>query len=123
MLNFVIPFPFLLEYSFFAPLLLRIALGLYILSIAIAGARKKGEAKNTDMILYGTLIVAGVSVTTGLFMQIGALVIALISLGALAIPHQRILPEIHRSIFPFLLAISLSLLLTGAGALAFDYPF
>ncbi len=127
MFSIVTPFPFLLDFSFYAPLLLRLTLGIYVLSIGFA-ARKEGVLEGKpdltplQIIFRGLYILAGISLIIGLYTQISALII--IILAALALFDSRLLPttEHSRGELSLLLIIAFSLILTGAGPFAFDLP-
>jgi uncharacterized membrane protein YphA (DoxX/SURF4 family) len=130
MFHLVTPFPFLLDFSFFAPLLLRLTLGIYMLSIGFTVA--KGEVKPEgepqpklsagEMIYRALFIIAGVSLIIGLYLQISALLATLLMLGAIIDKRARIFPELSRGEYILLLIIAFSLMVTGAGPFAFDLP-
>lgn len=81
------------------------------------GAISAGLLAMTEIILGSLLIV-------GAYTQIAALLVALLSLKLLFMrgwfPHHTIPPKLF---YFLLLGASLSLIITGAGALAFDLPF
>ncbi len=130
------PFPDLLTYSFFAPTILRLVAGLVFINLG--RALFKGE-KNRWMISLNTLriprpkiavkvfglieIVGGVMLVLGFYTQVAALVLALLTFSEAYVEYKD--PAILKRNFPFyliLFAITLSLLLSGAGAFAFDLP-
>lgn len=128
MFSILTPFPFLLEFSFFAPLLLRLALGLYVLAIGFSAMHKNipSEAKPAltplQMIFRALFIIAGISLILGLYLQISAILVAILMLSALADKRARLTTELGRTELSLLLVIALSLIVTGAGPFAFDLP-
>jgi hypothetical protein len=130
MLHLVTPFPFLLDFSFFAPLLLRLTLGIYMLSIGATVAKKivdtgtMPQPKLTigEIAYRAVFIIAGVSLIIGLYLQVSALIVALLMLASIVDKRARILPELYRGEYTLLLIIAFSLMVTGAGPFAFDLP-
>lgn len=130
------PFPDLLTFSFFAPFLLRLALGVVFFDFgrhtlgkgrAQHGAlfEALGLGKHTRHITtLGTLqIVIALMLIVGLYTQIAALVALIFSLTAYYLKGKHGAHIEHRRHLFFLTAvIALSLLLSGAGAFAFDLP-
>ncbi|MEK7186993.1 MAG: DoxX family protein [Patescibacteria group bacterium] len=130
------PFPELLSFSLLGPFVLRVVLGLIFLDLGILKFRGEKirwlasfEALNihpADLMLavYALLqIVGGLFLIAGFWTQIAALVLAIFSGVELSIEWKA--REILKRDFIFyllLFAISLSLLITGAGAFAFDIP-
>jgi uncharacterized membrane protein YphA (DoxX/SURF4 family) len=132
-------FPSLLMYSFFVPLLLRVAVAAYFAYQAIGHFKnKKGVASELDhkfkwlshessVWLAGLLILAelavGILLFVGAWTQIAAILAAL---GFLKMAYfNDTLPTyapLPRSTYILLIVICLSLLITGAGAFAFDLP-
>lgn len=140
------PFPDLLILGFFAPFLLRVAIGLFFVWMAYQHIFKKQseicEALHTRPFIIPALssvvrplapyfvwifsigeAVIGVMFIVGFFTQIAALlsIIVLVKM----IVFRKYLREIafySPATYLVLIAISFSLLLSGAGALAFDLP-
>ncbi len=131
------PFPDLLTYSLLAPFVLRVTLALILLSIAymhLTKERLSGTASRlrTEMGGLGTYVIwylgtieliAGISLLVGFLTQIGAIlgIIAGIELFFLRKRYTTITPH-HKSFYVLIIVMSFSLLLTGAGAIAFDLP-
>jgi uncharacterized membrane protein YphA (DoxX/SURF4 family) len=129
-------FPQLFLFSFFAPTILRLTLGLVFIrfgSLAFAGDRHRLiEAYEKWHLKPGVVfasilgvfeLLAGVSLVLGYYMQIGALIAGIISLKLLMTKLMGKPFGSEGALFDLvLLAIALSLLLSGAGALAFDMP-
>lgn len=128
------PFPSLLIFSFFAPTLLRIAIALVLLSVAYAHYKRRTEIATTKfplgisgMWIAWVMIIAtaltAVALCIGYGVQWAALVGVAISLkGAVwAKRYPRVFP-LCRLEYVLILIVCFSLLLTGAGALAFDLP-
>ncbi len=132
------PFPTLLYLTFFAPTLLRIAAAVVFFYLAYHTLRRKDAiaAARFPLGLTGSWIVwlavlaellIAVCLFAGLYTQWAAILAALGALKALA--YRRLWPELSLLVFPIssgtsflLLVISLSLIITGAGAFAFDIP-
>lgn len=129
-------FPSLFNFSFFAPTILRLATALVFISVGyqktftkkiewVAHFESAGIKSAEQIILVvGILeLVAGGLLLLGIFTQPAALLLAIISLAyiILKIKKPTALPN-KVSFYLLLLAINLSLLLTGPGALAFDWP-
>lgn len=130
------PFPELLYYGGFAPFVLRIVLGFLFLSTGYLKLKTEEKRWATSFKALGVKrnyfavrilgiveIIAGALVLIGFYTQIGALVIVLISFSEVYIESREEL-IIKRSLVFYLmaLAISLSLLFSGAGFFAFDIP-
>lgn len=126
MLHLVTPFPVLLDFSFYAPLLLRLTLGVYVLAIGFSAHRTIAEVspKFTAWVMAyrGFFIITGISLILGLYTQISAIVIAILLLISIVDKRARLTNEIGRAEISLLLVITLSLLLSGAGPFAFDLP-
>ncbi len=134
--TFVTPFPELLDFSFYAPLLLRCVLAIYVIAIGfsahhknvriIAGEGSVAEVKKEltvgEMTYRSAFIIAGVFLLIGLYTQIFALIIAILMCASIFDKRARLTNEIARAELTLLLVIALSLLLTGAGPFAFDLP-
>ncbi len=127
-------FPQLFDWSFFAPTLLRAAAGLFLLSLAYrhlhndrAAALASLQSKLGTMAAFGVWymgileLCASLFLLTGFLTQFGALLSIVVSLQMLFI-RRHIAGHFghHNAVYLFLIAMSLSLLLTGPGAFAFD---
>lgn len=132
------PFPTLLYLTFFAPTILRVAAALVFFYLAIRTFKRNddigkvrfplgfGGAWLPWLALLAELLIA-VCLFAGFYTQYAATLSALVALKALL--YRQLWPDLAALIFPIspgtsflLLIISLSLLLTGAGAYAFDIP-
>jgi putative oxidoreductase len=129
-------FPNLFTYSMLAPFILRVVVGVIFLEL---GYLKLGKEKSTWSMFFQTIhfrpshlfvallatieIVAGAFLVVGYLTQIAALVMAVI-LFAEAYVELRDGSLLKRDVvfYTLLLVICVSLLLTGAGAFAFDLP-
>lgn len=130
------PFPDLLGLSFFAPLLLRLALGVLFFDFgrhtlgrgrgqhgALFEALGLKQGTRYAGILGGVELVIAAMLITGFYTQIAALAALAISLAAYYLKGKHGAHIEHRRHLFFLTAvIALSLLLSGAGAIAFDVP-
>ncbi len=113
------PFPDLLTYSLFAPFILRVVLGFVYLDIGILNFKKSGNQK-----LLGIVeIIGAVMLFAGLYTQIAALIFIVITGISFYIEYKDE-DVLKRDIVFYLLvlAISISLLFTGAGIYAKDLP-
>ena len=130
------PFPELLDFALFAPLMLRIVLGLVFIQL---GSLKYGAERNRWLVSVETLslrpptfwvsvlgvleCVGGIMLFVGFYTQIAALVLATLALIELYIEHKG--PSIltrSNTFYLLLFTISLSLLFSGAGFFAIDLP-
>ena len=119
--NMVNPFPDLLVFSLLAPFILRIALGVYfvVYGWVLFQETHSDSANHPLFSSYGTAlasVVGGLFVLAGFLTQIGAVILLFLS-AVLAYSLAD-----RRTVFLLLLFISLSLLVSGAGAFAFDLP-
>jgi uncharacterized membrane protein YphA (DoxX/SURF4 family) len=129
-------FPNLFTYNLIAPFILRVVVGLIFLEL---GYLKLGKEKSAWNMFFETIhfkpsylfvtllaiieIVSGAFLIVGYLTQLAALIMAII-LFAEAYVELRDGTILKRDIvfYTLLLAICVSLLLTGAGAFAFDLP-
>lgn len=130
------PFPELLIYSRLAPFILRLVLGLIFVDLGIAAL--KGEKPrwlnsfralkipNEELavkIFAGIELATGIMLLFGFYTQIAAIILVVITFAESYIEYKE--PVLLKRNFVFyllLLAISLSLLFSGAGAFAIDLP-
>ncbi len=110
-------FPDLLTFGLLAPFIIRIFLGVYFILWGWSIVRKTeiGVSMFPKKIIGVVGIIAGMLVALGLFTQIGALV-----LSALSLYFAR--HESNRLLYILLFGMATSLLFSGAGFLAFDFP-
>jgi putative oxidoreductase len=130
------PFPDLLVYSLLAPFILRVAAGLVFLDLGILAfknekkrwidslaALKIPNPEVSAKILGGIEILGGLALVAGFYTQVAALILAILVFCEAYIEYKQ--PLILKRNFVFylmLLAMTLSLLFSGAGAFAFDLP-
>ena len=129
-------FPELFTYSFLVPLILRLALGLIFINL---GYLKLAKEKNGWLMLlrflkipqakfwlsiFGILeILGGVMLIVGLYVQGVALFFTIIGLISFAVESREESLLRRDFVFYFLtLAITICLLVSGAGMMAFDAP-
>ena len=111
-------FPELFNFSFLAPFILRIALGVPLIKHGFGKIIAK--EKIPQKILGGIVFISGIFLIIGLFTQAAAIIVSLIIVINSIVrrgQHSRSLTE--RLIK---LAIAVSLILTGPGLFAFDLP-
>lgn len=128
------PFPELLMLSTLAPLILRVALGVFFVYLGISLWKKRKEVTTLLTPLFGKsaggmpgLLLCvhgalGVLLIIGLYTQIAALIAFGISIKLLFVGKFQTLSPFGQATYLLLAAIALSLLLSGAGAFAFDIP-
>lgn len=117
------PFPWLLDLSFFAPTLLRLAVG--ALSLYVAYATWKDARPETKSGLGWASVAAnailGAMLIAGYYTQWAALLALIFRLASFIMPQKyRALVPLAPGVRLLAAVILLSLLLTGAGALALD---
>ena len=126
------PFPELLVYSFFAPTLLRVAVALAFLYIAYMQYLRRTQISALHFPIVGQNFawfaiafhtIVGVALLVGYYTQVAAIVaIAGLVKGWWLNKRYPSVVIVPTSTILLLLVICLSLLLSGAGALAFDVP-
>lgn len=118
------PFPGLLTLGFLAPTILRLAVALGIGFTSWAHYARRNEIKSVWLwpAIIGEAAVAA-SLVFGIFTQVAALVALVLCIGFAVYAKQcaRAVP-LCRGEYILLAVISLSLMLTGAGAFAKDLP-
>ncbi len=130
------PFPELLTYSMLAPFILRVVIGFIFLDLGILKFREEKQRwiasfetlglRPADLLvpLYALLqIIGGVLLLIGLWTQVAALAFV-IFVGSELYVEWKAREVLKRDMVFYLLVfvISLSLLITGAGAYAIDIP-
>lgn len=113
-------FPTFLNHALLAPFIIRIALGVTFLVFGYKNIKKKEMVP----LIFGILeTILGLSILTGLMTQLSAILVSLILiLFLLKKIKDRALFTDGVNYYALLLAMSLSLIVTGAGAWAFDLP-
>ncbi len=110
-------FPQLLFLGLIAPLLLRVTVGLFILSLGWENYKKPSK---WTTIFYA---VSGILLVLGLYTQIAALVgIIIIKTDFWINKKTRMFSKNEMILYVMAVIILLSLLFTGPGFLAFDLP-
>lgn len=114
-------FPSLLSWSELAPFLLRLTLGAVIIYSGYSALRSKNE-NPTEKLIGIVEILASILLVIGLWTQLAALVVAIDLVVRLAfkVKNREFLTN-GVNYYLILLIIALSLLVSGAGLLAFDY--
>lgn len=125
-------FPALLAYGLLAPLAIRVFVGLVFF---VAGYRRLlrriGHADAMTVPPHPTAlkvplgiveIVTGIALVVGAYTQLAAIAGAALSLAYMICASRGIIVPGGRSMRLALFVMSLSLLVTGAGAFAFDIP-
>jgi uncharacterized membrane protein YphA (DoxX/SURF4 family) len=130
------PFPELLAYGLFAPLFLRLVLGIIFLNLGYLkfGTENNVWTKFFDLTIFKPAgfwvklfaliqIIGGLALIVGVYVQIAALVFAITTLLELYVENREPVLLNRNFVFYILLfVISLSLLFSGAGFFAVDLP-
>lgn len=129
-------FPDLLTYSLFAPFVLRVVLGIILIDLGVLKFRAEKSRwiatfeglrlKPAEPLvsIFGLIeVVGGIMLIVGLYTQLAALIFVILFLIEFYIEYTEANVLKRDMVFYVLcLAISLSILLSGAGAFAFDIP-
>ncbi len=130
------PLPELLAFSTLAPFILRLVLGLVFLDLGFLKFKKeranwiesfKALHLNPAVLLVGLFgvieVVGGVLLLAGAWTQVAALIfVILVGLEFYVEYKEESVLKRDFTFYLLVLSIALSLLLTGAGAYAFDIP-
>lgn len=128
------PFPELLTYGLIAPFIIRIAIGSALLYLAVEHYRGRRDIAELMRPLVGRSggiavalslfeLVAGALLLVGAWTQVSALLAMVLTLKPLFLKaHLRGLMPYEKATYGLLFLMALSLLLSGAGAFAFDIP-
>lgn len=131
MYHILTPFPDLLNYAFYAPIIIRIALGLTSIDFGVGRKQTKEnqsseptnpEKKSSNYFIQGLFIIGGLAVIIGFYTQIAAILLAILYVLGLFKKDWICAKNVNRSELILLFAMCLFLLLFGAGAFAIDYP-
>lgn len=130
------PFPILLSFGIIAPFLIRTLLGILYVRYGWFKIKKGRDVKAAFFekiglrpgaafaLAFGTVeIIGGIMLIAGFYTQIAALILSIIILGAVITKFRKpsALPA-DMDFYLLLLVATVSLLFSGAGALAFDLP-
>lgn len=130
------PFPELLTYSLLAPFILRLTLGYILVNLGSLKLKVEKDRWETAFHLLGFKekalatkvlgyieILGGLALLLGFYTQIAALVfVLLLGIELFIEQKEEALMKRDLTFYILLFAISLSLLFSGAGFLAFDLP-
>jgi len=111
-------FPELFNFSFVAPFVLRIALGVPLINHGLNKAVSKGKA--SQRILGGVVFLSGILLIIGLFVQATAVAVSLIIIINSIFYRGQDKKSLSERLIR--LAIAISLILTGPGIFALDLP-
>lgn len=117
-------FPFLLSYQQLAPFILRVILGITLAYFGYQKILGRGGSSGSNTKIYGGIeVLVSVFLIIGLWTQVAALINAVILVVKLGfkIRHKEFLTN-GINYYLLLLAIAVSVMLTGAGWFAFDMP-
>lgn len=132
------PFPDLLVYSMLAPFILRIVAGFVFIDLGFFAFKFQREKERWILslntlrvpkpdialkIIGAVEMVGGLMLVFGFYTQIAALILAILTFAETYIEYKAPLILKRNLIFYLLiLSVLISLLLSGAGAFAFDLP-
>lgn len=130
------PFPELFAFGWFAPTIIRLVLGIFFVRFGILKLRSEKSEKLTFFELAGfprahmfllisawVEIIGGLMLIAGLYTQIAAIILSMFMFGAVFIKWRK--PELLKNdaeFYVLLLAATATLIISGAGAFAFDIP-
>jgi len=130
-------FPFLLSFGLLAPLILRVAVGIYFLQTGLSHlkinrhtgeeiAAAENSMRSSAGMIWGVSIIeaiAGLALIAGFLTQISALVLSVLLILAIILKRKNHLLFKHSTgFYMLLLCICISLIFSGAGFLAIDLP-
>jgi uncharacterized membrane protein YphA (DoxX/SURF4 family) len=117
-------FPSLITYQELGPFIIRVTLGITLAYFGYRKIRGHGQSSGSNSVLYGAVeIIIALFLVIGLFTQLAALLNALILVIKLAFKakEKKLLSD-GVNYYILLLVMALSLLVTGGGLPAIDYP-
>jgi uncharacterized membrane protein YphA (DoxX/SURF4 family) len=130
------PFPELLTYGLLAPFILRVVVGFVFVNLGLLAFKGEKERWIVSLAtlnipnpkiavkIFGAIeFIGGVMFLLGFYTQIAALILAVLTFAEAYVEYKD--PTILKRNFVFyllILAITLSLLFSGAGAFAIDLP-
>lgn len=117
-------FPSLLAFEGFAPLIIRLVLGITLAWFGYQKVKGRGKSAGSNSLAYGIVeMLIAIFIIIGLFTQVAALLNVLILIIKLGhkVQEKAFLSD-GINYYVLLLAMALSLVLTGPGILAFDLP-
>ena len=117
-------FPYLLSYQQLSPFIIRVMLGITLAYFGYHKMRGHGQSSGSNSKTYGIVeITIALFLIIGLWTQLAALlnaIILLIKIG-FKIKEKKFLTD-GVNYYILLLVMAISLIFTGAGFLAIDYP-
>jgi uncharacterized membrane protein YphA (DoxX/SURF4 family) len=117
-------FPYLLSYQQLSPFIIRIVLGVTLAYFGYDKIRDGAKSSGSNSKIYGWVeIIVAIFLIIGLWTQLAAIlnaVILVIKIGW-KIKEKKFLTD-GVNYYILLLAMAISLVFTGAGFLAIDYP-
>ncbi len=117
-------FPYFLTYEQIAPLILRLVLGITLAWFGYMKSKGRGSSSGSNTAIYGGIeIIVAIFLIIGLFTQLAALINALILVIKIGykIRDKKFLTN-GVNYYVLLLAMTIAVILSGAGFLAFDLP-
>lgn len=116
------PFPDLLTYILLSPLLLRVAVGIFLIRTQHNALRFPKNPQERVIAVVSTL--AGIMLVVGFYTQIAALVTIFLTAYMFwkKMRTGELFPASEKWVSVFVIVIALSLLFSGAGGFAIDIP-
>lgn len=114
-------FPEIYNYSGYAPLILRLSLGVSFVGDGIEDINKKGGIKILNILVGVLKIISGIALTLGIYTQLWASVACMLLIFSMIISMGD--GDWNKARYNFILTIiSASLILSGPGLYAMDLP-
>ena len=117
-------FPYLLSYQQLSPLIIRVVLGVTLAYFGYEKILGNGHSSGSNSKIYGVVeMIIALFLIIGLWTQLAAILNAVILVIKLCwkIKEGKFLTD-GVNYYILLLAMAISLVFTGAGAFAIDYP-
>ncbi len=112
-------FPQLLDYSFFAPFILRVGLALVALRLGYLNLK---EVKKFPKTTGAMLVIGAIFLALGFLTQIAVLLIIIAGLAEVIRAKIKELPVPEKTLKFLVFVAAVSLILLGSGAFAIDLP-
>ena len=117
-------FPDLFIFSFLAPTILRVGVGIIILSIGLS--HKNESSKESELSINKVFsyieIVGSILLIIGLYTQASTIILSILMIGTLFSNWKEAVSS-ERNLKLIIVFVLISITISGPGAFAFDLPF
>ncbi len=113
-------FPELFNYSYLAPFILRVALGLILIRVSYLSATKTSDKRQKAIDI--TQMVSSVFIIFGFLIQIASLIIISMIITETIKDGVQKIPTKRKALKILIIAVAVSLTLLGPGLFAIDLP-